>query len=408
MSLKKYYLMLQLGSFEKSAKVLNLFEFPIIKILPEKYDIVSYVWSQGNKRKKSHKDFNKFQSFISKLKDETFNTITINATFDRHLINNYNIEIHSMSFDLLVSPLNILWGNVYGYRVNKLKLEKIRASFESKERSLRWNEVSKYPSLFVTVIEMNSDLNINKLKEESANLISLILDKNIEELDFGCIDLLDSPPMLDMLQNLAPYPKTYQYLDEQFDEMHDFLIGKNDLCRALFDRLTKSKNISIDRLTDKCSILSLYERDENLISEINEYFVKKDQSTAAYKMKPENGEYRIESRLFFTRRRYKELVKNKMLPTINAEEFSYFQILSDKFLTKINVYPDDVLVTPSQKVIFEGFYSEVDYNYEKLTDVKNERQRIWIAHEKTYTNPKYSIAKEKIIKKIKELYFNDI
>jgi hypothetical protein len=127
MSMQTYYLVFQLGSYDKGPKILNIVESSFSGIFPESYDIKASVWSRGKRKSKKYNDCNKLLAYLDKLKDNKFNEMTINVFFDPIKSDKLDCEITHLDIYQMVSPMSCLWGDVYGYILENSRSESMRS-----------------------------------------------------------------------------------------------------------------------------------------------------------------------------------------------------------------------------------------------------------------------------------------
>ena len=408
---QKEYLTVQLGSYEPGPDVLNLLLFPNPKILPDKYRISVKRWSEGETYRNSFNSMDKMPQFLKKISTNTFNFIGAKIGFEPYKLSGKDIKIDAIYNVLYISPLNSLWGKASGYLLDNLSADSIRSDFEYKEIFLRHDEINKYPTLLESQIVFESSLGKAELLNVWFELLKNSLRSSLLDIEpFGCADVSEMQKMLNILQELTAYSKTYGDLDKRFDEIHDYLIGREDLCKQL-TRAVGEKAIYTDIKKDGTGsgvgLVCLLDKKGIDMKAVADCFVKRDSSTDADRSSAE-GEYKIGNTWFHTQKRYQELLDKKLIPTsyllkkktFPGDSHIYFPVIKREYIESLGIDPDDLLMDSQAIVLVEKFYSQVDKNYDELSYITDEKEKIWKAHEKAYEILYYSQEQIDFIKKM--------
>lgn len=398
---------IQLISLFQNQEVLNLLRFPSHHLLPQKFQIEASFWSKGHTTKIQHL-FEDIESVISEFLNKKVNKILLSYYPFPYRLPKSDLLIKKINAQLDVSPTNLLWETIFGYEPSSAGNRAIRRTFESKEISLKRNSISSYPTLLDCSIELQTSLSKDKAYQKLFDLLpSFIPIELIDNSTVGCAELLSKKHptgFLNILNNLAPWPKTYLLLDQFFDDIHPILIGPLSLCNRFVDifddlRLSIVSKNSEDILgVVLFSEASLQEPDNRIKAQA--LLVPKDQTTASSDGQENELE---EMRVELTGRKWRELSMKGMVPQL-LQGWSIFQIIQPKYCLMLGIDVNDMFVRVMQDEISNNLKQEIDSNFEELPPDLSIVERVWIAHESAWL--KWSFDCKDILSSTKRTFFH--
>jgi hypothetical protein len=342
----------------------------------------------------------------------TTNVLVIDSTDTQApCIKDADIVIHKITNYMLVSPTNLLWAPTSGYEPSSYNDKATRRTYESKERSLKWNEISIYPTLLESVIELQGSTVKDKMHQKMLNLLSRsIPDALLANTITGCAELDEHSELIgfiNILNQLAPWPKTYPLLGERFDDLHPILIGSLPLCTNLASAFGDAVKLETLSSTEGEQVLGAVWLPEAILQEPNsrtiaqQWLVPKDQSTAPRQRDSTLGEFKVG----FTARRWRELSERGMTPQIPHGR-RLLHVIQPQYCLMIGIDPDDMLIRVLQDEIARELEQEIDACFTELPVEMPLVQRVWLAHKRAWA--KWSFDCQEILSFIKNKFFNDV
>lgn len=408
-----YYFVLQIGSYNTTADITNLCLLPDEKLLPDTYRMNMTVWRRGKACRKSVRSLPKRNLYLRELSEKPFNDLTMTIGLEPYRLADHDITVVGIRAFMKLSPLNILWGQVCGYLLEDRGEEQRRSQSESSEIGMRYFTRKKYPTTYATIISFESSLPRKELVRIWAQVLRNCLSPEMTAMGiFGGGDVFENLPTDDLLGDLAPYQLACEKLEEQFDRHHDILIHSGDICARLAQESGEEANYY--DLSSNGGFGGLATLHPYVAIKCKEFFIQRDETNQVKDPGPESGEYMIRTNRYITRKRYYELFDRKLLRSselfpnpVNPEMgWIHFPLVLDNFWVALGISPDDVLLIFRQRISAIQFKESVYSWYAKFNEVQDQKQRIWLAHEKAFVEVLW--APQELIDFVKERHFPGI
>jgi len=402
---------IQILSTYQDSRVIDLLSFPSFPLLPNEIDIdfEFKMWTRGKNQCRKEKDRSQIIQFLTQ---ESFNSIELNYQFLPYRVKNTTITIHKITQYLNISPTNELWSDVTSYKFKNNYDESIRQTHESKEISLRHNQINNYPTILETKIEFSSNYRVlSALYSKLNKLLSLSFASNfLDLLDIsiiGCSELYDNNfvgPTNNILDQLAPWPKACSHLGEFFDAIHPIMIGKLNLCININSALDRKGNLKVI----SSNLASLYIPDTIIQSEkikkVQPFLVKKNELNSPTDLDPKKGEFKIlPSEInIYTARRMKELCENNLFP--NLQYLKPVHVILPHYCQMIGINPDDMVVCFLDNYTKDKLTKKIDMFLMQYKKNVSLHQKVFEVHKKAWEE----ICKYEVIEFVKGKYFSEL
>ncbi len=352
-------------------------------------------------------------SFIEAASEQKHNKITVSYQIASGTSKQNGLLLTHIHQVLNISPTNSLWASTKVWPHHKSPaVNNEYKTYQSFEYYLKLNEVSVYPSCLTTIISMKTDLAVGEVGSRVLDLLAICLStlscpvsgaatisisENIKNLQGG-------PP--NILANLEMWPKAYPLLGERFDALHPFLIGSPDLCNSFVQALEKhvalpvpkavSSTANAIRLSNK--ILS----DPKTSNYVSDYLVPRDDSTAKVTLgDASKGEHRIGGNMFYTQRRYNQLIVEDKIPILQI--LRRLPVIHHKYLDMLGIDALDVLVEARDPHLDKLHQAAIDEAFSKLPESMALSERVWNAHLIEWRKMRYTQA---LLDFIRQIYLN--
>lgn len=437
MKKQRFSLYVQFLSMAQNSDIFFLLNFPEKVFNNTSLKAKASMWSMGKSKYKTASNINEI---IEWAKFKKMNDIKISYEFEPINCKEDIITITDVQSLLTISPTNKNWVSTDEYRCKEHKNEQIRLSYESSSKSLHINSIKIKPTILESVIKITSNKDIKDIYKWVFDLFQHSLKqvlrvkgmsgyislRNIEEeikldnlTDVQYLNYIKDNPlkkneysMFNILDRLAPYPKTYSLLGTYFGDLYPMLIGNYNLCKGLKEVLGEGARFAEvkSNSSEQYGIVwipSNVLRNKKTREKASLYLVKQNESTAAKKdnkdKKPSLGEFELKDKsIHMTRKRSKKLLKEGIIEEINP--FHYYLWIEEKYCQIIGVDPDEMVVHYLQEEFVKLMRNEIDSEYNELSEQSDLKQRIWQAHIKIWE--KYFRYLE-LFNFIKEKYFAD-
>lgn len=348
-------------------------------------------WARGWVRRKGGR-LKTMDALIQALSEHAANEIEIAfEVSEPYSLGKSGLSVDSIRCVLKVSPTNSLWASVRGFVLSGREDEARRASFESRELALRWNEITNCPTLLDVVCETDSDLD----GEHLLHAFWTVLPQELPASDTwtgtsGCAELLAETHFHpDVLESLAPWPRAYSLLGHRFDDLHSILLGQlsttDGLARALGHGV-EVKRITCGSSQESLGVLwlpndMLNDPEKRVCAQ--PWLVTRDSTTTPLELQAGRGEFRVGSHVFYTQRRLKELDASGRLPTLPSG-FRRFPLVATKYCAQVGIDPEEMLVDLWQDPLIDQAQHDIDRALSQSDSGTPLIERIWQAHEATY------------------------
>lgn len=300
------------------------------------------------------------------------------------------LTVRSLQCALKISPTNSLWAPVSGFTLPDREGEARRASYESRELALKWNGISACPTLFEAVFEIETEGEDSLLRAFWEAMPGAVTESLVWLGVLGCVDLHDPSVFRgDVLDALAPWPRSYPLLGTRFDDLHPILLGPASTCDGL--AMALAGRVALKRVTspqgqDALGLMWLpmsVVRDSKSRADAQAWLVPRDDSTKPVDLQESRGEFRVGAHVLYTQRRQRELQEQGRLPTL-PPGFRYFPLVAAKYCAQLGIDPEQMPVELWQEPLIQKAQLEIDRAFEVLSSEIPLIERVWRAHEVTY------------------------
>lgn len=391
-------LRMQLVSFDRSAKLIDLLRFPQPPLAPPQPRMRARWWRRERLIRKSYPDV---QKLIEELGHEKANEIELTYSSMPHRLDQSQWFVKSIVSVLKVSPTNDLWSTSSGYTLTNAASEAIRATYESRELFVKWNELDHLPSLLEVEFTIEGGGTFDELSLLFHSLLPATMQGVLPCTPIsGVGDVLEDGVFAeDLLGVLAPWPNSCLALEKSFDDLHPILIGDRNLCTRFAESL--GEGVELEIVSDKDCAHSLglvwipravLENPESR-ERVQPLLIARKAQALTQSQKSE-GEFLVAGHRFRTKAAHERLREKNLLPTLGPG-FTYFPLVAEKYARHLGLDHDAVLVELWQKSLIQKSRTEIDEAFAALPRELSLKERTWLAHEKVYR--KWLYREEKII-----------
>jgi len=331
-------------------------------------------------------------ALIEILSGQTANEIEIDFGITApYAIGASGLTLHSLKCSLKLSPTNSLWMPASGYILSGMD-EASRATHESRELALKWNDVVSAPTLLDTLLELSEEARPRRVLRAFWEALPRVLPKSpVWRTVSGCADPWSLGVFSqDVLEVLAPWPRSYSLLGERFDDLHPILIGPVPICEGLARTLGEEAELSRAHDADGTAAFGLLHIADTAFvnpahrDAVQEWLVPRDAGTAPRALREDVGEFRMGAHVLYSLKRQKELEAQGRLPTM-PEGLRYFPLVGPKYCAQLGIDPNEMPVDLWQEGLIEKARAEIDRNFDSLAVNLPLIERVWRAHEATYS-----------------------
>jgi hypothetical protein len=280
-----------------------------------------------------------------------------------------------------LAPTNTAWPQLATEMATR-EDEAVRASLLSLERSLRWNEVSTYPTLVQWEIALRGPGAKEPWAPLTAALASAFSSSWTPRGMTGYGDILDENVFKeDVLGRLAPWPRAYPRLASAFEDLYPILLGPVELCAVLKEALrcglwevstAPGETIGLLHIPD--SILT----DKEIRAKTAGLVIERNEEARKRPPNIESGEHQVGKRVLFTPRRLRELI-DKGAVAAPPEGFTFAPIIDEKHWRVLGLSEDAVLMELWQTPVLDEFRREVD-TVAALSRELDAKAQLWTAY----------------------------
>lgn len=299
--------------------------------------------------------------------------------------------VRSIRCSLAISPTNSLWAQVTGFSLPRHEDELQRASYESREQSLKWSGIQNCPTLLDAQFEIDAVNSGDELLRAFWEAIpGTVATSATWKSLCGCADLHD--PMVfrgNILESLAPWPKTYPLLGGHFDDLHPILLGPISTCEALGEALGEQVRLRRMGPPEDSGILGLLWLPLAVVGDprtralARPWLVPRGDSMKPRDLDSSRGEFRVGGKVFYSQRRTRELRAQGVLPTL-PRGFREFQLIASKYCLLLDIDSEEMPVELWQEPLITRAQQEIDRVFDALSVDIPLIERVWRAHEPTY------------------------
>ncbi len=294
-----------------------------------------------------------------------------------------------VSCSVRISPTSSLWAPVKGLVLSDRESEAQRASYESRELALKWNGVSACPTLLEAVFEVRLQA------DDALEGTWEALPESLPECEgwgkvFGCVDVLE-PEFFqgDVLETLAPWPRSYSLLGTRVDDLHPILLGSVELCERVVDAVGAAARVKRIPCGDRDVLGAVWlpaglVADQGVRRSAQSLLVPRDSSTAPVGLDDSRGEFRVAGHVFYTAKRLRELKAADRLPTL-PPGFRHFPLIATRYCTALGIEPEEMVVDLGQDAMIERVQREIEQAYVALPSDLPLVERVWAAHAAVYS-----------------------
>ncbi|GFE68142.1 hypothetical protein [Chroococcus sp. FPU101] len=201
---------------------------------------------------------------------------------------------------------------------------------------------------------------------------------------------------MDIISELAPYPKIYSSLLNKFDDLHPILIGSPLLCEKLYkvikkkDEITAFQTINAQHQEHDLGLIQIpVAMIENLPIKklVQPYIAFKNLSTHYSSEILELGEFKIgrSQIIAFTAKRWKYLTENGMIAKL-PDDLAPYHVILPKYCLMLGIESEDMIVKILSNNVAQILKQEVDNYFEQLSVKMSLNQKIFLAHEQAWKN----------------------
>ena len=352
--------------------------------------------------------FSSIDGLVDRLSKDQANEVEVAFTFSvPYEIPSARFKIRSIRCSLAISPTNRLWAQVTGFSLPRHEDELRRASYESREQSLKWSGITSCPTLLEALFEIDA---VNSGDELTRSFWEAIPETVATAVTWsslsGCADLHD--PMVfreNILESLAAWPKSYPLLGRHFDDLHPILLGPISTCEALGKAL--GEHVSLRRMgrSENSGMLGLLWLPLGVVGDPNNralarpWLVPRDDSVKPRDLDSSRGEFRVGGKVFYSQRRAKELRDQGVLPTL-PRGFREFELIASKYCLLLGIDSEQMPVDLWQEPLITRVQREIDRAFDASGVDLPLIERVWRAHESMYR--KWLYASEEPLQFLRE------
>jgi hypothetical protein len=378
------YLRVQLLAHVDGPGVLDLLRFPQAS---SDSKVTAHWWKRGIKSSMTGRDLDSVLGGIAV--SGSFNHVEIDRTVSGPPTPTK--PLLAVRAVLKVSPTSSAWDSPSSWPAGKGAAQQARASLESRELALRWNRISRHPTICdisCTLAEEPEGVSGEGWREWVGDQFPPALACHQV---FGAADSVNPVfPGPDILERLAPWPRAYEELGSRLDDAHELLLGNVEYCeslQAMIAGATLVKVIACPGGLTSIAAVALSATARASIEGANperyeRWFVHSNPTLASKQPYAEAGELRVNSRIFRTSARLEQLEAARLLPA-RPPGVVYFPLLDAKYCALLGIDPSSMLVALWQESMVSAAKVEIDRRFAEASDDPL-AERVWAAHAAVY------------------------
>ena len=384
---------IQLLSFLEDENLLNLLRFPGKPLSIDRPEIEVLYWSRGEP---VYQQLKALEDPLDLLAEGQANEIFVvyRAASIQALIDDISlVEINSR---LNISSTSSVWASTKDCEVSDGERGHILMIYEAQE-VFPESEINRRPTLLQVIVEFQSSQNKDELYQKLLDLLLRSFPDILKDYQLtGCAQLLKkeqkelvriSSDIYSILNQLAPWPKTYPLLDEQFDDLHPILIGPLSRCTSLSNALGNAVTLKTFPLASSEQSLAAIWIPESVLQNPDSATIAapwlvskpKNESTALRKPDPKLGEFRVGKAgiVLLTAKRWREVLAH-LKHRFRGKRPCH--IIQPQYCLMIGINPDEMLVWTLDDELATHLEQEVENCWAELPVEMLLEQKVWLAH----------------------------
>ncbi len=317
------------------------------------------VWSRGEEQPLAAASV---EELLSALPERRFNEISVDQQWrDFAPAAGGELTLKRVVMSLRLAPTHALWADTRPAGPEAREAGQRRATCESLARALRWNELTRYPTLLDARCDLRAPAGRPTLGAWQEFLQGALAGVPAQGTGYGDCG---APAPVDVLQRLAPWPRGCAQLDTRFAGWHELLVGPPDLCAGLARALgVEARELCVAgrRVADRSLLLVPEEhlRARSVALErVAEFFVARDASTAHRELDASAGEFRVGGHVYYSAARQSWLDERRALAEAPVGH-RYERLLAEDLCRVLGVEASRVLVTLLPSGALDALHGEI-------------------------------------------------
>lgn len=247
----RVFVAIELLSQVQDERVLSLLQFPQGSwFWPTDASIKAKVRAQGRTQTRKARSI---KGITDQLDDQTFNEIQVSRDFKPYRVPAGDFVVSEARQVLTLSPTNLMWAATDQWPERGPIVAREHATLKSKEGRLAFHQITRYPSLLETRLEVQGAAPQHVeawLLDAFADSISETI-ADIEAFGGGGVEVMNTETetfemmVVGVETALIRRPKAWNQLGEKFGVLQPLMVGRYQLCDQLSRAVHEAKVYAI-------------------------------------------------------------------------------------------------------------------------------------------------------------------